>query len=129
MKQNSLLRCKGFTLSEVLVAVVLLSIGIVSVLFNLSQGIIHLRENHGGLVAKAAIRRQIESLHNQPFAQVAALPPFSPFTIGLESLDNAQGMVWVEQDNGRADLLKVTVTVSIGAGRSFRIATLISRSP
>ena len=126
----------GFTLIELLGAIFTFTLGLYALLFAMTQGLSSLRENRWSFLAQAAAVRQMESLRNQAFAGIAALPPASPFPDlngdgigdGLESIPQAVGMVYVQNYNGSSDIKQVTVKVTAGAGRAWRLVTLVSRS-
>ena len=100
---NSLGR-KGFTLVEVLFAVLILGISLVSVGFLFSQGTAFMA---GGIkedaIATQAAQERIEAIRNMPFDSILLLG--TTFTAaGLNNLNNATGTVAVTNPYGSNDI-------------------------
>ena len=134
MRQRQV-RCKGFTLVEVVVSIMFLAISVATILFTITQALQHIRQNNLGLLAKTAASQEMEALRNQTFATIgpasftASLPPDLQ-TVG------AVGLVTVcDYDPGTSAcgasdqwIKKVTVTVSVDPSRTWRIVSLFSNT-
>lgn len=117
----------GFTLIELLAATLVMVLGVCAMLSVMTQGLSSLKENQWALLARTAVVRKAELLRNQGFDAIIAGPFTAADLQGLESIPNAQGNVYVELYNDNPDIKKATVTVTAGAGRAWRLATLVSR--
>ena len=138
---------RAFTLLEMLVSLLVVSGGVVTVLWTMTQGIKNLREQNQNLLARAAVKRQMEYVRTLTFAQVVPGLSFQDINPspggdgvgdGLESLPGATGTIAVCDYNPNAtparcdgsvstNIKQITVTVALNAGRSWRATTLISQ--
>ena len=136
---------RAFTILELLVGLVVVASGIMAVLTTMTQAMRSLREHNQALLAKSAVKRQMEWLHTRTFAQVVsqAFPDVAPadgIGDGLELLPGAIGAIAVcHYDptanpaactgpvNQNTTMKQVTVTVTLNTNRSFRASTLLSQ--
>ena len=118
----------GFSFVEAIVAAAIAAVAMTAIILSVTQGMMGIRQNGELVQAKAAATRQMELIHNLPFAQLLGLnnqPFLGPVgQTGLETLPNATGTIFVDPFNG-PNLLRVTVRVAVG-GRPFNLVTLIS---
>lgn len=142
----------GFTILEFLVSLVIVASGIMAILTTMTQGMGDLREHNQALLAKSAMRRQMEFVHTLPFAQLAQTAvgpgqwtlafqdtaPADGIGDGLETITDATGTIDVCDYNPAANppgcdgsvntsLRQIIVTVTLANNRSFRVSTLISQ--
>ena len=139
----------GFTLLELLVGLMVLSTGVVALLWTMSHEVRSLSEHHQNLLARAAVMRQLEYVRTAAFAQLVTGMPFQDadgngIGDGLEELAGASGTLSVCDYNPSAlgeggglqprcdgsantQIKQVTVTVTLSTGRAWRAATLVSQ--
>jgi Tfp pilus assembly protein PilV len=127
---------RGVSLIETLLVIFTITVALGAFLFAVTRWLSDIQQNRVGLLAATAVNRRLESLRHQPFAQVTALAPSTPFTEGLEGIPGAQGTVFVCaaydpalgvcSASGDPNIRQVTVTASVG-GRAWRLVTLVSQ--
>ena len=116
-KKNTL----GFTLTEVLVAVLIATIGLTGIYLTSTQCLKQMWMARETSRAAMAIDYEIENLRTIPWDNVTALRPSYTMTTNSNSalalLNEGSGTVQLAPYGGSADLLQATVNVS-WAGRS-----------
>lgn len=133
---------RALTLLELLVGIVVVASGVMAILTTVTQGMRSLREHNQALLAKAAVKLQLEWLHTRTYAQVISggFPDANGDGVGdgLEQLPGSTGTFTVCDYNPSANpprcdgsvntsMKEVTVTVNLATSRSFRASTLVSQ--
>jgi prepilin-type N-terminal cleavage/methylation domain-containing protein len=125
-------RCRGFSLIEVLMAIVLITVGLSSVYYLVAVSIDSNNFSKDTNLAYQAANEQMEHLRQMPYASL--LIGNTTFTASTASsmsqLLNAQGTVAI--NSAGANLKKITLTVEWtrkGPGRdqNIKLTTLVAR--
>ena len=145
--RNACSRRSGLTLIEVLLSVFVLAVAVAAVISATTHTLVGIRQNEVGILATNAVVRKMELLKNLPFDDpsgtndLVGQAPTTPFADGLEALPGATGTIAVCDYDlsqnpppcettlpfGNTNVLRVTVSVTVSAGRTFQLATLVSR--
>lgn len=121
----------------------ILLLGMVAMLFSITQGVNGVRMNTMLMDARNAVTQQMETVRNMPFATIQALPATSSFIDtngdgigdGLEAIPGATGTIWACNYNPAtgacgpaesANIRRVGITVWLGPGRTVRLVSIFS---
>jgi prepilin-type N-terminal cleavage/methylation domain-containing protein len=120
----------GFTLLEIMFAVLIVGIALVGIALAFSRSSIFITEIRQTSVATQAAQEEIEIIRDMDFDNILALG--SSFTAaGFSSLNNPIGTLTVDNPYGTADMRRVTVTVTWtspeGRTLSRSLVTLVTR--
>lgn len=109
---------KGMTLPEILIAVAILTIGLLAVVSMLSAGFTDVVVSGGQSKATSYARQQIEMLKNQPFVATLAATTDTPEAGVTRTWSIAQVLFGDSRDVAPNRLARITVTVTWQTGAS-----------
>lgn len=123
---------QGFSMIEVLLAIVLVTVGLTAVSYVMAVGMGLSVDTRDTNLAYQAANEQIERLRRTSFASIPICTDAVFSVPALSQLTNAQGVMTVQLYQGQSDLKHVTVRVrwtrrGPGRDQSVQLVTLICR--
>lgn len=111
---------KGFTLVEILVAVLILAVGVCGIAALQTRNVRTTGFNKDASIATGLVQKKLEDLKNEPFDSVV------PNTTGV--VDSGMTVTWNVATTGSAPnrYKDVTATVAWGQGQSISCYTIIT---
>lgn len=101
----------GFTLIEIMLAVLIVSIGLVGIAFVFSRGSAFITEIRETSIAMQAASQEMELIRGMDFDDILTLGS-SFTTAGFSNLSNPTGTLCVDNPFGTDDMRRVSITVS-----------------
>ena len=132
MRSRGRISLQGFSMIEVLLAIVLVTVGLTAVSYVMAVGMGLNVDTKETSVAYQAANEQIELLRRTPFASISVCTDAQFSVPSLSQLPNAQGLMTVQLYQGQSDLKQVTLRVrwtrrGPGRDQSVQLVTLICR--
>lgn len=121
---------RGITLVEILIAVVIIGVALISLGLVFSEGVVLMTETRERNIANQCIQEMAESIRDMSYDEILALGPTFNAS-GFPQLQNPQGLLDIEDTFGQDDIRRVTITLnwnsSIGRPLTRRLATYVTR--
>jgi prepilin-type N-terminal cleavage/methylation domain-containing protein len=115
----------GFTLVEVLVAVLILAISLTGSLLVFSKGNIFVAEIQERSIASQAVKEEIEEIRDMSYASILALG--NTFTTtSMDSLKNPVGTLAIDDALSSANIRRITATLTWDSMRGRALSTSFS---
>jgi prepilin-type N-terminal cleavage/methylation domain-containing protein len=120
----------GFTLIEVMFAVIIVSLALFSIAFLFAKGTIFVTEIRQTAIAIQAAQEEMELIRDMSFSNILTLNS-SFIAAGFSNLKNPTGILTVDNPYSTDDMRRITVTVNwiSSQGRNFSksLVTLVTK--